>query len=129
MAVLGWKSQLAAAGLALALAAPAAADRAPVSAASNHERAAATGDTGARRATSDEALAAQIKERLNKNRMVRQADIIVDVHAGVATLAGSVPSEFARSEAVEIAGATPGVVRVDDKLRLLSSSPEAAVPP
>ncbi len=113
MAVLGWTSQLAAAGLALALAAPVAADQAPASSAAN----------------GDAAIASQIKERLAKDRQVKQADIFVEVHAGVATLAGSVPSAFAHTEALSVASATPGVLHVDDELRLLSSAPEAAVPP
>jgi hyperosmotically inducible protein len=121
-----WK-WLSAAGFALALAIPTAAVAQTRSLALNQVEAAA-GENANPQAAADDALTAQIKDRLQKNRLFRQANIFVRTNGGIVTLAGSVPSETARWEAVDLARATPGVLGVDDELRVLISSPDAPAP-
>ena len=57
--------------------------------------------------------------------MLRHADVDISTEGGVVTLVGVVPSEFAKSRAIELAKSTPGVVRVNDMLRLNVASPNA----
>jgi osmotically-inducible protein OsmY len=118
---------MAAVGLTLACATPAAAFAQSTPLAVS-QAATTAGDRGDRQVAADEALTAQIKERLQRNRLFRQADIFVQTHAAVVTLAGSVPSEIAHSEALDLARKTPGVLGVEDQLRVLISSPDAPAP-
>jgi osmotically-inducible protein OsmY len=118
--------QLAALGLTLAAATPVVATAAPVPPVSSAGE--KPGATAARPMTRDEATSSQIKGRFARSPLLRHEEIIVDTRAGVVTLAGSVPSELARSEAVDLARATPGVSYVDDELRVLISSPDAPAP-
>jgi hyperosmotically inducible protein len=76
-------------------------------------------------ALTDASITSDVKARLETSKMLRHADIDIQTAAGVVTLIGLVPSEFARDQAVELAKSTPGVVRVDNMLRLNISSPEA----
>ena len=62
------------------------------------------------------ALKVKVKSALLADRGVAALDIHVDTNAGVVTLAGEVESTEMRNRAVEIAEATPGVVRVVDQL-------------
>jgi osmotically-inducible protein OsmY len=126
MSVYNWK-WLSAAGLALALATPTVAVAQSRSPASGRV-AVAAGENANPQAAADHALTAQIKERLQKNRLFKQADVYVKTNGAIVTLAGSVPSETARSEAVDLARSTPGVLAVDDELRVLISSPDAPAP-
>jgi hypothetical protein len=73
----------------------------------------------------DATITAGIKARFDQVKLLRAAPISIATYEGVVTLSGSVPSDFARERALEVARATPGVVRVDDYLRLDISSPEA----
>lgn len=74
----------------------------------------------------DATITADIKTKLENNKLLRNERISVVSTNGVVTLIGTVPSELARDEAVEAARSTPGVVRVDDDgLRLDISSPNA----
>ena len=149
MAVLGWRWRVGAVGLALAWpTAPAANARTGLADSSHLEQAEAqqgqdreaqareaqdseaqASDAAQQQVRRDQTITSQVKQRLDKDHSLRLADIAVETHLGVVTLAGSVPSEIARLEAVAVARATPGVLRVDDQLRLVSTSPEAPLPP
>ena len=76
-------------------------------------------------ALTDASITSDVKARLEASKMLRHSDIDIQTAAGVVTLVGVVPSDFARDQAVELAKSTPGVVRVDNMLRLNVSSPEA----
>jgi hyperosmotically inducible protein len=73
----------------------------------------------------DAAVTSDIKSRLEASQLLRHADVDISTDAGVVTLVGVVPSEFAKSRAIELAKTTPGVVRVNDMLRLNIASPNA----
>ena len=73
----------------------------------------------------DASVTADIKERLDASQLLRHADVDISTASGVVTLVGVVPSEFAKSRAIELAKSTPGVVRVNDMLRLNVASPNA----
>jgi osmotically-inducible protein OsmY len=60
-----------------------------------------------------------------ENVMLRNAQITIASTNGVVTLVGMVSSQTAHEQAMQVARATPGVVRVDDMLRLDISSPQA----
>jgi len=77
------------------------------------------------RAYTDAAITADIKAKMDASQMLRHSDIDIVTESGVVTLVGVVPSDFARARAVELAKSTPGVVRVDNLLRLNVASPEA----
>jgi hypothetical protein len=74
---------------------------------------------------SDDAITQGIQQRLADDKLLRHAQVTVSSVSGVVTLVGTVPSTFARDNVLEAARATPGVVRIDDQLRLNISSPEA----
>jgi hyperosmotically inducible periplasmic protein len=76
-------------------------------------------------AISDATITADIQARLNKLVLLRNAQVTIASTNGVVTLVGMVPSQTAHEQAIEVAHATPGVVRVDDMLRLDISSPQA----
>jgi osmotically-inducible protein OsmY len=76
-------------------------------------------------AMSDVTITADIKARLLKIVLLRNAQVTIATTSGVVTLTGMVQSQTAREQAVDAARATPGVVRVDDMLRLDVSSPQA----
>jgi osmotically-inducible protein OsmY len=73
----------------------------------------------------DASVTADIKARLDASQLLRHADVDISTDAGVVTLVGVVPSEFAKARAIELAKSTPGVVRVNDMLRLNVASPNA----
>jgi len=64
----------------------------------------------------DEALASQIAEALERNVLVDEDKIRVQVDDGVATLTGSVASWAEANEVRETASATPGVVDIHERL-------------
>jgi len=70
-----------------------------------------------------------VRSALEGDRLLRGSIITVNTSEnGVVTLVGSVPNVTARGQAGELARATPGVVSVNNMLRLLSSSPQAPAP-
>jgi len=74
---------------------------------------------------SDASITADVKAKLDASKMLRHATVDISTQGGVVTLIGVVPSDFARSQAIDLAQGTPGVVRVDDMLRLNVASPNA----
>ena len=79
-------------------------------------------------AQADNQVVAAIASSLDQNVGVRGSRIVVSNQGGMVTLTGSVPSVTARSQAEEITRAVPGVVAVNNMLRLLVQSPQAPVP-
>jgi osmotically-inducible protein OsmY len=76
-------------------------------------------------AMTDEAIVTNIKARLDGNKLVRNAQVRVSSIDGEVTVLGTVPTDFARDAVMEAVRATPGVVRVNDQMRLEISSPHA----
>jgi len=74
---------------------------------------------------SDASIANDIRARLLENPLLRNAQIAISSTDGKVTLYGMVQSQTAKEQAVELAHGTPGVVKVDDMLRLDISSPQA----
>ena len=79
----------------------------------------------ARPMVSDEAITADLQARLEQIQLLRKAQVTIATKEGVVTLTGTVPNMFAKDKAVEAARATPGVVQINDQLRLDISSPQA----
>jgi osmotically-inducible protein OsmY len=73
----------------------------------------------------DEGIVAAIKAKLEQKKMLKTAQITVSSVNGYVTLVGLVNNVFARDEAIEAARSTPGVLRIDDQLRLDIASPAA----
>jgi hyperosmotically inducible protein len=72
---------------------------------------------------SDSAITASIKRRLFQDDMVPARDIKVTVDNGVATLEGDALSEEIARRALEIAIATEGVVKVENRLSIVHRAP------
>lgn len=68
----------------------------------------------ARRRDADQRLSARVGERLAADPALSAANLAARSHSGVVALLGEAPSEQARVEAERIAGAVPGVARVDN---------------
>ncbi len=68
------------------------------------------------RLINDEALAMQISTRVGLDPRTADANVRTDVYLGVAHLAGTVQSGEQRQAVLALAGATPDVVRVEDRL-------------
>jgi len=66
----------------------------------------------------DTVVGTRVKSRLAGEPGIRSLNVDVDVNKGVVTLTGIVGNEDQRSRVVEIAGQTPGVLRVVDNLTL-----------
>jgi osmotically-inducible protein OsmY len=75
------------------------------------------GSEGARAAIGDSTITARLKAELVAKDELRQ--VHVETNNGVVTLAGTVPSEYAHRQAVELAKTASGVRRVDDELRVV----------
>lgn len=65
-----------------------------------------------------------VQRRLLDDPELEGVAIVAQVQGGVVTLSGDVPDEGLRKRAVEIARATPGVARVQDRIRIASDQPE-----
>ena len=78
---------------------------------------AATGEGQATEASSDQALAARIKDALGKEPVLRDAtNLSVVARKGEVTLSGSVENTAQAERAVQVARGVEGVQRVEDKL-------------
>jgi osmotically-inducible protein OsmY len=84
---------------------------------------------GSPSASADNVLTTRVRGRLTNDRLLSGAIITVETNANVVTLFGSVPSETAHAEALDLTRATTGVAAVTDDLRIDISSPDAPAPP
>ena len=73
----------------------------------------------------DQAITASIKARLQDNKMLQNAQVTFFSTNGIVTVVGMVPSSFAYDDVMEAVRSTPGVLRVDDQLRINVASPSA----
>jgi hyperosmotically inducible periplasmic protein len=80
------------------------------------------GSRGVKETVTDSAVTAKLKAQFLANDVLRKGDISVTTNNGVVTLAGTVPSQAAHQQAVEIARQANGVRRVEDKLRVGGAS-------
>ena len=77
---------------------------------------------GAKAIVSDSAITTAVKAKFLADSTVRSADISVDTNNGVVALSGTAPSDDAHRQALELARHTDGVKRVDDQIKVLSTS-------
>jgi osmotically-inducible protein OsmY len=78
---------------------------------------------GVQATVQDDAITNQIKSQFLASDDLRRVDISVTTKNGAVTLAGTVPSNDARREAVDMARHAGGVIRIDDQLRVIGSTP------
>jgi hyperosmotically inducible protein len=76
-------------------------------------------------AVTDASITANIHAKMEEMKLLHRAQVTIATQDGVVTLTGTVPNDFARDQALEAARSTPGVVRLNDQLRLDISSPSA----
>jgi hypothetical protein len=90
---------------------------APASHSAGKAGAAASGEGQATEASSDQALAARIKDALSKEPVLRDAkNLSVMARKGEVTLSGSVENTAQAERAVQVVRGVEGVQRVEDKL-------------
>jgi hyperosmotically inducible protein len=78
--------------------------------------------------TKDEVLAAAVNLRLASNAALAGSKITVTAAGGVATLAGTVPSDAAKAAAETVAKSVPGVTSVANNLTVVAAAPVETVP-
>jgi hyperosmotically inducible protein len=78
--------------------------------------------------TKDEVLAAAVNLRLASNAALAGSKITVTAAGGVATLAGTVPSDAAKAAAETAAKSVPGVTSVANNLTVVAAAPVETVP-
>ena len=86
----------------------------------------AAGCSGAGRR--DAAITERVRSVMESDPIVQSPDLAISTRAGVVTLEGEVPDEFAHLRAIEIVRQTPGVVQVVDRLRTPSLGMPAGAP-
>ena len=86
------------------------------------------GSAGTMAAETDNAITAKLKGLYLGNPILKHGDIAVVTSHGVVTLSGTVPSEEARQQAVDVARNAKGVSRIEDKLRVIGPSEPMAPP-
>jgi osmotically-inducible protein OsmY len=80
----------------------------------------------ARRREADSSLTAQVGERLAADPALIDANVAARTHSGVVALVGEAPNDQARLEAERVAGAVPGVARVDNLILVAKGDSKAA---
>ncbi|HEX9149414.1 MAG TPA: BON domain-containing protein [Thermoanaerobaculia bacterium] len=80
----------------------------------------------ARRTDADRTLSAQVGERLAADPALSAANVAARSHSGVVALVGEAPNDEARLEAERVAGAVPGVARVDNLILVAKGDSRAA---
>ena len=118
----GWMKVLVGAGTMLGAVAPAVAQTPPPPSATY------VVEAEARPVITDASITADITVRLENLVMLRNAQLTISTKHGVVTLVGMVPTDFARQEALQVAKTTPGVIMIDDMMRLPVGSPSAPLP-
>ena len=118
----GWMKVLVGAGAMLGAVASAAAQTPPPPSATY------VVEAEARPVITDASITADITVRLENLVMLRNAQLTISTTHGVVTLVGMVPTDFGRQEALRVAKTTPGVIMIDDQMRLPVWSPSAPLP-
>jgi osmotically-inducible protein OsmY len=73
----------------------------------------------------DGKIATEIERRLTVDKEVNATAVELDVHAGVVTMTGRVPSEAAKARAEKIAASVTGVSKVNNRLSAGTAEPGA----
>jgi len=73
----------------------------------------------------DSQIVADIQAKLQGNKLLRQAQVVVASKDGEVTLSGMLPSSFARDQILDAVRSTPGVVKYNDQMQLDVASPQA----
>ncbi|HVE65458.1 MAG TPA: BON domain-containing protein [Thermoanaerobaculia bacterium] len=76
----------------------------------------------ARRERGDRVLTVQVRDRLASTQALSAARIDAKSYSGVIALLGEVPDEDSRIRAEKVAGAVPGVVRVNNLILVVKSA-------
>ena len=105
MSGMAWLRLMAAVGLVAGMAGPALAEEQPDYGGETVVRA-------PQRAALDAGITNDIKAKLEQEKLLRHADVIISTQNGVVTLVGSVDSVFALDRAVDVAAKSSGVARV-----------------
>ena len=79
----------------------------------------------ARPVVADSQIVADIQAKLQGNKLVRNAQVVVASKDGEMTLSGMLPSSFARDQILDAVRSTPGVVKYNDQMQLDVASPQA----
>lgn len=87
-----------------------------------------TQPTTTQQPTDDASITTSVQAKYYADDAVRGDDISVTTDEGVVTLQGSVESEADKSRAVTLARDVPGVTRVDDQLRVETTTAGATAP-
>lgn len=87
------------------------------------------GSKGLKNAVTDTALTTKLKGQFVADEALRGSDVSVTTNNGVVTLTGTVPSAAVRQKAVDMARNSDGVMRVDDKLRVVTPGQPAPATP
>jgi hypothetical protein len=84
--------------------------------------------TGCPKKPDDAALVTNIQSQMFADSLLRNSDLHISSANGVVTLTGTVPNDAARLEAYKVAAQTPGVVKVDDqmKVQVVQAAPPVA---
>lgn len=69
--------------------------------------------------STDAGIQAAAMDGLSRDRMTAEANLLVTVENGMATLTGSVPNEAVRQRAIQILERTDGIFEVRDHTRVL----------
>src|SRR5262245_58872802 len=80
-------------------------------------------EPGGGTAVGDDAITTSVKSQFLADADLRRLDSSITTTNGVVTLAGTVPSNDVRREAIDTARRTPGVAKVADQLRVIGSAP------
>jgi osmotically-inducible protein OsmY len=78
------------------------------------------------RNATDAVLFRTIQKQLLDDRALQGVAISASVRSSVVTLTGTVPEQKISDRAIEIAGAAPGVARVENRIKVTPADPEKA---
>jgi osmotically-inducible protein OsmY len=70
----------------------------------------------------DMALQAHVRSALRDDRSTHSVDVTIECTSGRVALIGMVANDAERTAAVNVAAAVPGVVEVDNRLRVMNRS-------
>lgn len=77
------------------------------------------------KASTDEALTAEVQARLNANSVTQTANVKVTVEQGVATLSGDVSNSEVARQATAVASSTQGITSVKNQMTLAETAASA----
>ena len=81
-------------------------------------------DRSAGQIAEDSSITAKVKSRLIGDKYVDAFDINVDTYENVVTLHGNVTNTVAREQAEKLAAGVPGVLKVENRIKVLKAETE-----